>query len=392
MDSHSTGDFLPTTEEIEEMGRRVTGAVLGGGADRAAHYAEHGRWVYRPIDEASRWVGADYDHGNWTTGFWAGAMLHLAQLGCADDGLVERARTLAAKLDCRVDDHGTHDIGFIFWPSAALVARLFGDPAAASSALRAAEVLAERRVPGSGHLQAFGAVGEDRSRPTSTIDTMMNLPLLWWAHHHTGAPEWAEIARAHADRTARSLLRPDGSTYHLARIGDDGEAFWQGTFQGAADDSCWARGQAWGIAGYLTMACETGSAEYGRIAARLLGYYCGSHDIDALTPYDLVVDTGIQDSSAAAIVCYGLALTLRQDPDLARLVGAEERLTRILRALRRDALFQDEVGVLAHACYSAPHRLGMDGPLPYGDYYYLAALALVRGVADLVPERTITPG
>lgn len=387
MNSNIDHAVLPSSEEIDEMGRRVTDTVLGGGADHTAHYTEDGHWVYRPIDEGSRWVGEDYDHGNWTSGFWVGAMLHLAQLGCADTELVDRARALAAKLNCRVDDNGTHDIGFIFWPSAALIARLYDDQTASALALRAAEMLAERKVPGSGHLQAFGPVGEDRSRSTSTIDTMMNLPLLWWAHHHTGARAWADTARTHADRTAHSLVRADGSTYHLARISDEGKPFWQGTFQGASDESCWARGQAWAISGYLTMACETGSAEYARIAARLLDYYCSSHDIDELTPYDLVADTGIKDASAAAIVCYGLALALRRNAELGEQVRAGDRLNRMLGALHRRALFKDKVGLLAHSCYSLPHRLGLDGPLPYGDHYYLAALALVSGVYDVAPSR-----
>lgn len=372
-------DVAPPGEpELGEMARRVLDAAFGDRPDRTAHYAEDGRWVYRPIDEASRWIGDDYDHGNWTSGFWAGALLHLARLGCRTPDLAVRARELTARLAPRADDRGTHDLGFIFWPSAALVATLYADPAAADSALKAASRLAERQVPGSGHLQAFGPVGEQRSRPTSTIDTMMNLPLLLWAGRHTGDRSWADIAGRHADRTAHSLLRPDGSTYHLARIADDGTPLWQGTFQGADDDSCWTRGQAWGIAGYLIMAGATGSARYGDIARRLLDYYCARHDITRLPPYDLVRDTGLEDSSAAAIVCYGLARALRDAPDLAERVQAAERLPLILRALRDHALFGDEIGLLAHACYSAPHHRGIDGPLPYGDYYYLATLDLLH--------------
>ena len=37
----------------------------------------------------------------------------------------------------------------------------------------------------------------------------------------------------------------------------------------------------------------------------------------------------------------------------------------------------DDVGVLAHSCYSLPHGRGLDGPLPYGDYFYLSTLALL---------------
>lgn len=372
-------DVAPPEEpELDEMARRVLEAAFGDRPDRTAHYAEDGRWVYRPIDEPSRWIGDDYDHGNWTSGFWAGALLHLGRLGCRTPGLAERARELTERLAPRAEDRGTHDLGFIFWPSAALIATQYADTAAARSALTAAARLAERQVPGSGHLQAFGPVGEARSRPTSTIDTMMNLPLLLWAGRHTGDQSWADIACRHADRTERSLLRPDGSTYHLARIADDGTPMWQGTFQGADDESCWSRGQAWGIAGYLIMACETDSARYGEIACRLLDYYCARHDIARLTPYDLVRDTGLTDSSAAAIVCYGLARALRDAPGLAERARARERLPLMLRALRDHALFDDKIGVLAHACYSAPHQRGINGPLPYGDYYYLAALDLLH--------------
>lgn len=369
----------PGDTELGEMARRVIEAAFGDRPDRTAHYAEDGAWVYRPIDETGRWIGDDYDHGNWTSGFWAGALIHLARLGCRTEGLVERARELTARLASRADDRGTHDLGFIFWPSAALVATLYGDETAAECALRAAGRLAERQVPGSGHLQAFGPAGEPRSRPTSTIDTMMNLPLLLWAGEHTGDPAWTDVACRHADRTAHSLLRPDGSTYHLARIADDGTPLWQGTFQGADDASCWARGQAWGIAGYLIMACETGAARYGELACRLLDYYCDRHDLTRLPPYDLVRDTGLTDSSAAAIVCYGLARAVRDAPDLAGRARAAERLPVLLRTLREHALFDDAIGLLAHACYSAPHGRGIDGPLPYGDYYYLATLDLLAG-------------
>jgi len=370
--------------DLEEIRKRVVTAVEGGGTDRSAHYAERGRWIYSPIDQASRWVGEDYDHVNWTSGFWVGALLRLSQLGSEDESLQNRATVLNARIAGRAGDQGTHDIGFLFYPSAALVADLFTDPSSAATALQAAAALAQRAVHPSGHLQAFGHTGEERSRATSTIDTMMNLPLLCWASRHTGDRAWMATAVAHADRTLHSLIRPDGSTYHLAHISDTGEPMWQGTFQGAADDSCWARGQAWGIAGYITMACETGALHYRKAAIRLLDYYCNSHDLAKLTPNDLAIDTGIQDSSAAAIVCYGLALAIAHDPALADALRAEERLASLFDTLRREALLQDTVGVLAHACYSSPHRLGLDGPLPYGEYFYLTALAMTFAGTNLM--------
>ena len=50
------------------------------------------------------------------------------------------------------------------------------------------------------------------------IDSMMNLPLLYWASRETGDPRFSKIARQHADTTAKYLVRKDGSTGHIAEF------------------------------------------------------------------------------------------------------------------------------------------------------------------------------
>ena len=47
------------------------------------------------------------------------------------------------------------------------------------------------------------------------IDTMMNLPLLFWAAEESGDGSLARIAVDHAKTTAKTLVRHDGSTYHI---------------------------------------------------------------------------------------------------------------------------------------------------------------------------------
>ncbi len=44
------------------------------------------------------------------------------------------------------------------------------------------------------------------------------------------------------------ILREDGSSFHRYIFDyDTGKPLYGATAQGASDDSCWARGQAWGI-------------------------------------------------------------------------------------------------------------------------------------------------
>lgn len=348
--------------------------VLAGidGWDRGAtpHYAQHGAWVRVDITARSRWKGDFYDHGNWTSGFWAGQLLELGALGVP--GLRPDAEGIARAMRARADDDGTHDLGFMFRPAASALADLTGDPGWTDDALRAAGMLLRRHRPG-GYLQAFGQLGDPHSRGTSTIDTMMNLPLLWWASGRTGRREYADTAISHADATLRNLIRPDASTFHLVRYGEDGEPGWRGTYQGGDDGSCWSRGQAWAVHGYVSAYLATGLKRYAEAAAATLGYFWSHLDVGALPMNDLDRASDIRDSSAGAIAASALAESLA-DPQLARELKAGDRLRQLLTTLGTHALLADNIGLLAHAAYSVPHQLGVDGPLPYGDYYYLRAL------------------
>jgi unsaturated chondroitin disaccharide hydrolase len=246
-------------------------------------------------------------------------------------------------------------------------------------ALRAADTLLSRLRPAGRYLQAFGALDDERSYGTSTIDTMMNLPLLWWATRVSGRPEYAAAAVSHADATLRAIVRPDGSTYHLVRYDRTGDVCWRGTYQGADDASCWTRGQAWAVHGFVTAARETGLPRFVEAAQQVLDYYWDRHDPEHLPPYDLTKDTGIVDASAAAIVASALTEALAQ-PSLAMALDARNRANTLLRVLGEESLFQNQVGLLGHATYSLPHSLGVDGALPYGDYYYVRALRLLDAV------------
>ncbi len=171
-------------------------------------------------------------------------MTHRATTRCA-----RKPRSLLPNFQDRLDRqiHITHDLGFLYTLSARAQYQLTGDQSARDLAIRAAFELAKRYRPKGEYIQAWGPVGDPQDGGRMIIDTMMNLPLLFWASRQTGEPEFHDIARQHAITAAKYLVRADGSTYHTFLFDQDtGEPIGGRTHQGYADDSLWARGQALG--------------------------------------------------------------------------------------------------------------------------------------------------
>lgn len=387
--THVSPAGLDLPEFVDEAYRRILDAVALA-PTYSGHYVEHGSWKQVPVAQTSFWTATSYDHGNWTSGFWVGALLHLESLG----GPVARelAVALAGATSARALDETTHDMGFMFWPSAALLADAQaeeGDKESAqrwaSVALTAAETLARRfRAKGS-YLQAFGALDDPRGHPTSTIDTMMNLPLLWWTAKWFDRADLHDIAVRHAHASIRDLVRSDGASYHIVYRDQQGNVTSRGTFQGAGDDSCWTRGQAWAVHGFIDAYVATGDDTFADMAQRCLEYWESSADLGQLPPYDLAADTGLADASAGAILASGLA-NAGDHPELAERLKSRQRLKVILDTLSRDAVFASNAGVLGRSTYSAPHGWGVDGALPYGDFFYLRALRSLLANSNQLPS------
>ena len=106
--------------------------------------------------------------------------------------------------------------------------------------LRAAASLVERALP-SGVIQVIGALDDPEHRGRTIVDTWPNLLLLWWAERQ-GMAEAGDAAARTSTPPCRRSSAPDGSTFHAARIADDGTVLERGTINGSADDSTWARG------------------------------------------------------------------------------------------------------------------------------------------------------
>lgn len=81
------------------------------------------------------------------------------------------------------------------------------------------------------------------------------------------------------------------------------------TCQGYKDDSCWARGQAWGVYGTAISYRYTKRPEYLEAFRRVLSYYLDRLPEDLIPYWDMTFtegDTEPRDSSSASIVACGL--------------------------------------------------------------------------------------
>ena len=360
---------------------------------RYPHYSNDGQWHRVPIDETSGWVDESfYDHGNWTAGFSVGH----AWLRRLDGGLESAPspvmQSALGDISKRATDRTTHDLGFLFYPSFAL-GQVLGvlSSEEAAPALTAARVLASRFNHAGQFIQAFGPRTDPRSAGTSTIDTMMNLPLLWWASKQDEDESILNIARSHAATSAKHFFREDGSTFHLIRFNPkSGDLLEQGTFQGASASSCWSRGQAWAIAGFAWAFGATGDEIFAEAAMRAWEYFEKRVPSTGVVPWDFgdTSSDSVPDASASAIAALGALLLAACHPSQKLREDSRAAAEAILAGLDANAVRHDSKnqGILLRSCYSKPHGLGVRGATPYGDFYYGLALALATGrlkAADL---------
>ena len=324
---------------------------------------------------------------NWLAGFWTG-LLWLAYAATGEEGMRAQAESLLPTFRERLDSwvHITHDLGFLFTLSARAQWQLTGDEPARRLALLAAKELAKRfRLTGK-YLQAWGQIGDPDEGGRAIIDTMMNLPLLFWASEQSGNPECHRLARQHAETSLRHLLRPDGASYHTFFFDrDTGEPVGPRTHQGYADDSLWARGQAWAIYGFALAAEWCREPSFLEAARRAARCFMSELPPDGVPTWDLRLPGDAphyRDSSAGAIAACGMLRLAR----LADGRGDGDFHTWACKLL--DALavhcFETEPGaqgLLRHGTYHARKGLGVDAYFICGDYFFLEALLAVAGKA-----------
>ncbi len=329
----------------------------------------------------------------WTTSFWPG-MLWLAHELTGEDRYRQAAQAHVASFAERIDrriELDTHDLGFLYTLACVAPWRLAGDELARRTALAAADHLMTRFLEPAGIIQAWGDLSDPAQRGRTIIDSLMNTPLLYWASEQTGDPRYHEAAQRHVAQLRDHILRPDGTTFHTFFWDPaTGEPLRGGTEQGAADSSCWARGQAWGIYGFALNHRYTGDASFLTAAQRCADYFLAHLPADHVAYWDLVYSDGSgqpRDSSAAAIAASGLAELAGWLPDGPRRTAYQEAAGQILHSLIAGYSTADRPesnALLLQGVYDQPKDVGVGEGNLWGDYFYLEALARA-----IQPDRAI---
>lgn len=324
---------------------------------------------------------------HWVDGFWSG-QLWLAYDETQDSVFMEAARAQRPYFMARLDRPETHDhdLGFLYSLSLVADYKLTGDEDARRGALRAAASLAGRNNPAGRFIRAWNDSGNSTDNSGRIIiDCMENLGLLFWAAKQTDNPCYRDIAIAHANTTLETIVRPDGSTYHsfvfdpVSGVPLRGE-----TVQGFADESCWSRGQAWGIHGFATACRYTGDVRFRAAAVRLADYALAHLPEDSIPYWDYRLPEAAphyRDSSAGAIMAAGLFLLTDLLDDATKAAHYRDTARAILNEL-----------IAAYTTFNHSHAEGLltqgashvvegftDNMLPYGDYFFIEALLRAQG-------------
>ncbi|HYD53850.1 MAG TPA: alginate lyase family protein, partial [Gemmatimonadaceae bacterium] len=239
---------------------------------RAATELDPERGFPRITDSTGAWTQRSV--AEWTAGFFPGTLWYQYQLtGDSTWKPLAEKWTWGGRLAGNARRTNTHDIGFLIHDSFGNGFLLTGEPRYRDVVLEGSRALVTRFNPTVGAIKSWDTErANDRRRTWKypvIVDNLMNLEMLLWAARNGGDTTWARIAERHALTSARAHVRADGSTAHAALFDPaTGRLEQRVTWQGYADTSAWARGQAWAVHGFATVARLTGNAELLRTARR----------------------------------------------------------------------------------------------------------------------------
>jgi unsaturated chondroitin disaccharide hydrolase len=328
-----------------------------------------------------------YEISNWTSSFFTGMAL-LAWRLTGDVYYLKQVNRLAPHYRLKVFEHGAdtmHDLGFLYSLYSVALYKLTGEASHREVGLRAAEVLASRFEPKGKYIRAWGRMDERDTTYAglAIIDSMMNLPLLFWAAAELNNQDYFNIALQHAETTLRHFVRPDGSVFHAYRFDlESGRPVEPDNYCGFRVESHWARGAAWGIYGFALTYGYTRQQHYLETAIKLARNFVENLDEQSIPVWDFNLHEGeerLRDSSAAAIAVCGLKELLRHAPEQCELKGAAARM--VARLCSAEYLNSDSAcpALLRNAQVGDGQGRAQNVYASWGDYFFMEALSRELG-------------
>lgn len=285
-----------------------------------------------------------------------------------------------------------HDTGFMWLHSAVANYRLTGSEESRVRGLMAANILAGRYNPKGGYLRAWNPECVEEGEDCTgwiIVDSMMNIPLLYWASTELKDPRYYYIAKNHADTVKRTLVREDGSAGHIACLNPDtGELEKILAGQGYSDTSSWSRGQSWILYGFALSYRYTKDPAYLNIAKKAAHYFISNI---ALTDHIPLCDfrqpamPEYLDTSAGLCAACGLL-------ELAEYVGENEKMLYIKHAeqivkntAEKYCCLDSQKDSIVQQCKVDYHSTGsQQTDLIYADFFLIEAVLRMLGKDFLI--------
>ena len=278
-----------------------------------------------------------------------------------------------------------HDVGFMWHLQSVAGYRLTGKKSSRTRGLIASSMLASRFNVNTNYIRAWnGVVRGDDSKGLTIIDTMLNLPLLYWASEETGQDRFAEVAKRHADTTIRDHVRDDGTVCHVVLHDDKtGEKITARAGQGFSESSAWSRGQSWAIYGFMLSFLHTKEQRYLNVAKKVADKFIGEIEKTEWIPIIDFLQTTDKigyDTSAGVITACGLI-------EIAKYTGEDKYLSCAINILKATVekwcdFDCDTDGVLFGS--SESYAGGWHKNIIYGDFYLVEAMLKLKNNEFLI--------
>lgn len=316
----------------------------------------------------------------WCSGFFPGTLWYIYEY-TNDPAIKAIAEKRLGILEKEKYYTGNHDLGFMMYCSFGNAYRLTGNPTYKEAVMTAAASLATRYRPSIQSIQSWNS--NDKLKCPVIIDNMMNLELLYWVSDNGGENRFRDIAVNHANSTLQRHFRPDYSSYHVLDYDlATGQIIKKVTWQGAADSSAWARGQAWGLYGFTMMYRFSHNKAYLDQARHIASFLLHHPNLPAdKVPYwdynAAAIPNAPRDASSAAVMASALLELSRyvKRAERKELVNAaQQMLVSLSSPAYRSAPGQNGGFLLMHSVGSLPHKSEVDVSLTYADYYFIEAL------------------
>ena len=315
---------------------------------------------------------------DWTSGFFPAELWYLYEY-TNDPKWLALAKKYTADIKKEQFNKGTHDLGFMIFCPFGNGYRLTKDTAYRSVIIQAAKSLSSRFNAKAGVIKSWDH-GKDKWKFPVIIDNMMNLELLFEATKLTGDSSFYQIAVKHANTTQKNHFRSDFSSYHVVDYDiNTGEVIKKVTAQGYADESAWARGQAWALYGYTVCYRETKEKSYLDLAVSIANLIMNykSKPADGIPFWDYndpAIPMVSRDASAAAITASALYELAKYVPKKALYSKEANKILKTLSTAYASKPGTNYGFILEHSTGHRPANSEIDVPINYADYYYLEAL------------------